>query len=88
MSMRMTRTVLVSKWRKSARKVWRLISAIAPAISTPVGPAPTIAKVRAACRAAASVSISACSNARRNRDRMRVASSIVFSPGASGAQWS
>ena len=41
--------------RKSIARLWRATSEIAPAISTPVGPPPTIAKVRRRWRLAASV---------------------------------
>ena len=54
----------------------------APASSTPVGPPPTITNVIQVCRAASSSSRSARSNASRILDRIRVASSTVFRPGA------
>jgi len=72
-------------WRKSRPSDWRAISAIAPDISTPVGPAPTTTKVSSARRAASSRSCSAASKARRKRRRISVASSTVFSPGAIGS---
>ena len=49
--------------RNSPRSVWRAISASVPAISTPVGPAPTTTKVSHSARRASSVSRSASSNA-------------------------
>jgi hypothetical protein len=39
--------------RKSIARLWRATSEMAPAISTPVGPPPTIAKVRRRWRSAA-----------------------------------
>ena len=51
--------------RKSRRSVSRASSAICPAISTPVGPAPTTTKVSQLRRRAGSGSISAASNAPR-----------------------
>jgi hypothetical protein len=62
------------------------MSAMAPAISTPVGPPPITRKVVSARRAAGSSASSARSNAVRMRRRIAVASSIRFSPGANGAQ--
>ena len=44
-SIRITRDARGSMWRKSRSSVWRAISAIAPASSTPVGPPPTITNV-------------------------------------------
>jgi hypothetical protein len=60
-------------------------SAICPASSTPVGPAPTIANVIHASRSTGSDPCSASSNAPRIRLRSRFASSSVFIPGASWA---
>ena len=57
-------------------------SAICPATSTPVGPAPTTTKVRRRSRSAGSVATSAASNAPRMRPRSSSASSMVFMPGA------
>ncbi len=57
-------------------------SAIWPASSTPVGPAPTIANVSHGSRAASSGSSSAISKAPKIRPRSSSASSIVFIPGA------
>jgi len=74
--------------RKSCRNVSLAISPNAPASSTPVGPPPTITKVSHAWRSCASGSCSACSKAASRRDRMAVASSTVFRPGASGFQLS
>jgi hypothetical protein len=72
--------------RKSAGKVVRASSAIVPASSTPVGPAPTMTKVKSAARLRSSVSRSARSKARRMRLLSAVASSSVFRPGANGSQ--
>ena len=58
-STRITRAELGSMRRNSRARVWRAISAKAPAISTPVGPPPTTTKVRQARRAWASGSRSA-----------------------------
>ena len=80
-SSRMIRALFVSIDRKSFRTDLA-ISASAPAISTPVGPAPTMANVKAARCATGSLSNSACSKARRKRARTSTASSIVLSPGA------
>jgi hypothetical protein len=54
---------------------------MAPAISTPVAPPPTIAKVRRRWRSTASVASSARSKAMRMCRRMRVASSMRFEAG-------
>jgi aldehyde dehydrogenase (NAD+) len=64
---------------------WRATSEMEPAISTPVGPPPTIAKVRRRWRSAASVASSARSKAMRMRRRIRVASSMRLRPGATSA---
>jgi len=61
-------------------------SAMAPAISTPVGPPPITTKVISRARSSASSSFSARSKASRMRRRRPVASSNVFSPGAKAAQ--
>jgi hypothetical protein len=66
--------------------VSRAISPICPAISTPVGPAPTTTKVSQPVRAPASGSISAASNARRMRCRTASALSGDFTSGAKGRQ--
>ncbi len=71
--------------RKSIASVWRATSVMAPAISTPVAPAPTITKVNRRARSLASVAISARSKAISSRRRMRVASSMRFKPGAASA---
>jgi hypothetical protein len=65
--MRTMRAVAVSMLRKSGRSVERASSAIVPASSTPVGPAPTMTKVSSADRRPASFSISARSKASRMR---------------------
>ena len=52
--------------RNSDRKVLRTNTAIAPAISTPVGPAPTNTNVSNSRWRLGSSSASACSNAREN----------------------
>ncbi len=61
-------------------------SASCPAISTPVGPAPTIANVIQASRSGSVSAASASSNAPRIIERNRLASSTDFIPGASTAQ--
>src|SRR5919204_346906 len=60
--------------RKSRRSVSRASSAIWPAISTPVGPAPTTTNVSHASRASALGSASAASKAARRR--LRTASAL------------
>ena len=72
--------------RKSCCKVRRATSAIAPAISTPVAPPPTITKVRRRARSAASSTTSARSKASRNRRLISVASAMCLRPGANGSQ--
>src|SRR5215204_3447321 len=72
--------------RNSCGSMSRAISAIWPAISTPVGPAPTIANVNRAARRAGSASTSAASNAARILRRTSRALSSDFSSGASGRQ--
>ena len=79
------RALAGSKRRKLARSARRESSAICPASSTPVGPAPTIANVSHGSRAASSGSSSAISKAPKIRPRSSSASSIVFIPGASRA---
>ena len=78
-----TRARRVSATRKSRGITSTASSLIAPASSTPVGPPPTMTKVNSAARAAASLSVSARSNERSRRERMKVASSTSFMPGAS-----
>ena len=70
-----------SMLRKSWRSATRASSAMAPAISTPVGPPPITTKVRRRRRASGRVAASACSKAIRMRRRMSVASSIVLQAG-------
>ncbi len=71
-----------SIWRKSWRIVSWAISAIWPAISTPVGPAPTSTNVSQAARRWGSGSISAASNAARMRRLTCSALSSVFTSDA------
>ena len=73
-------------WRKSRDNVAWASSASAPAISTPVGPAPTRTKVSKRWRIAGSVTLSASSKASSTRRRINVASSIDLRPGASRGQ--
>ena len=73
---------ILRKFRFSDR---RESSAIWPAISTPVGPAPITANVSHARRSSGSSSISAISNAPKMRPRSSRASSTVFIPGAKRA---
>ena len=80
-STRSTRVRLVSKLRKSFW-VSRAISAICPAISTPVGPAPTTTKVSWRSRSASVSATSAVSKARRICARMCSAPSSDFSSAA------
>ena len=88
-SIRITRAVWVWIARKSLRSVRRESSAIWPAISTPVGPAPTTTNVRwwstSSPRLAPS---SAISKAPKIRPRSSSASSMLFMPGAYSANWS
>ena len=65
------------------RRVLVASSRIWPASSTPVGPAPTRAKVSKWLRSAGSVAVSAISNAPNTRRLIVSASEIVFMPGAS-----
>ncbi len=81
-SMSSTRACEESMWRKSFTSVTRAISAMAPAISTPVGPPPTTTKVIAASRSSSSSVFSAISKASSMRRRISSASSRLFSPGA------
>ena len=62
--------------------------AIWPAISTPVGPAPTMTKVISRSTSAGLVLSSASSNAPKIRARSSRASSIDFNPGAKSAKLS
>ena len=71
--------------RKSRGSVSRASSAIWPAISTPVGPAPTTANVSHFARFSGSGSISAASNAARIRRRTSSARSSDFTSGARSA---
>ena len=76
----------VSTDRYSVCRMRWASSATCPAISTPVGPAPTIANVIHASRSSAVSAASASSNAPRIMLRSRLASSTDFMPGASTAQ--
>ena len=87
-SSRTTLVVAGSKLRKLPLSVRRESSAICPAISTPVAPAPTTTKVSQASRASGSVSSSASSYAPKILPRSSRASSMVFMPGAYSAKWS
>ena len=68
--------------RKLSRSVRRATSVSWPAISTPVGPAPTTTNRIHSARLAGSVSSSAASKAPKIRARSVIASSMLFSPGA------
>ena len=81
-SMRMTRACFGSIRRNSPTRVFDASSRICPAISTPVGPAPTTANVRNRDRSSPSGASSASSNAPKIRARSSSASSMVFMPGA------
>ena len=81
-SSKMIRASRGSMCLKSRSIVSRAISEMAPAISTPVGPAPTMTKVISRSRSTGSLVTSAFSNASSRRRRMSSASSSVFSPGA------
>ena len=81
-----TRAVRVSTLRKSLRSVSFASSAIWPAISTPVGPAPTTTNVSQLRRRSGSGSASAASKASRMRLRMSSAPSSDFSSGACSRQ--
>ncbi len=84
-SSRITRVSSGVTCRYSARSVLVASSRICPASSTPVGPAPTRAKVSQRARSAAEVALSAISNAPNTRRRMVSASEIDFIPGANAA---
>ncbi len=84
-----TRALSEEMARKSRLRVRRDSSAIWPAISTPVGPAPTTTNVSRwsvgrPCIAASSAS----SKAPKIRPRSSSASSMLFMPGAYSAKWS
>jgi hypothetical protein len=64
---------------KSRASVARASSAMVPAISTPVGPAPTTTKVSSRRTSAGSPHSSAHSNASSNRSRIDNASSRLLS---------
>ena len=87
-STRMTRAVRGSMARKSPCSVSRASSPIWPAISTPVGPAPTTTNVISVARASGSLSISAASNARRIGERTSMALSSVLTSAANSRQCS
>ena len=87
-SSRITRALLVSIRRKSRRSVRCASSAIWPAISTPVGPAPTTTKVSHSSVSAGSVHSSASSKEPKIRPRSSRASSMLFIPGANSENWS
>ena len=87
-SSRITRALVESMCRNAPLRVWSESSAICPAISTPVGPAPTTMKVSSFSRRAGSLDRSACSKAPRMRPRSSSASSMDFMPGANSAKWS
>ena len=80
------RAVRGSTARKSLRKVSRASSAICPAISTPVGPAPTTTNVSHAARRSASSSVSAASKALSSRLRTTSALSSDFTSAACSLQ--
>ena len=81
-SIRMMRAAAGSMRRNCPRSVTRESSAIWPAISTPVGPAPTTTKVSSFCRSSGESATSAFSKAEKMRARSSRASSMVFMPGA------
>ena len=74
--------------RKSWRSVRCASSTIWPAISTPVGPAPTTTKVSSRSISSSLSEISASSKAPKIRPRSSSASSMLFMPGANSANWS
>ena len=77
-----TRVSCGRMWRNSARSVRVASSRICPASSTPVGPAPTRAKVSQRRASSWLVALSAISNAPNTRRRMVSASEIDSIPGA------
>ena len=77
----MTREQCGVMLRKSRETDLRASSAIAPAISTPVGPPPITTKVSSAWRRAWSVSVSACSSASSTLRRIAIASSMRLEAG-------
>ncbi len=87
-STRMIRAWVGSIRRKSFFRVRLASSAIWPAISTPVGPAPTTTKVSARSASAGVCASSASSKAPKIRPRSSSASSMDFIPGAWRANWS
>src|SRR5699024_2260798 len=87
-SSRMTRAAAGSIRRKLFLSVCCASSATWPAISTPVGPAPTITKVSNRLRCSSSSVISACSKQPMIRLRSSSASSTDFMPGAHCSKWS
>ena len=82
------RARLVSILRKSRLSVRCESSAIWPAISTPVGPAPTTTKVIRRSISLGVLASSAHSKAPKIRPRSSSASSMLFIPGAYCANWS
>src|SRR5215213_6435193 len=84
----MTLAFVVSMRRKSRRNVRCASSLIWPAISTPVGPAPTTTKVSHSSATAGSVHSSASSKDPKIRPRNSRASSMLFIPGANSENWS
>ena len=82
------RALVGSMRRKSRLRVRRASSEIWPAISTPVGPAPTTTNVMSRSTSAWVDASSASSNEPKMRPRSSRASSIDFMPGACRANWS
>jgi len=87
-SSRITRASVGSIRRKSRLRVRLASSEICPAISTPVGPAPTTTKVIRRSTSAGVEASSASSKEPKMRPRSSSASSIDFIPGAWRANWS
>ena len=87
-STRITRALRGSMCLNCPGSVRWASSAIWPAISTPVAPAPTTTKVSQRSTSSWLVCRSASSNAPKMRARSSRASSTLFIPGAKSANWS
>src|SRR5262249_42847777 len=87
-STRRIRPVVGSAERKSRRRLSRASSAIWPAISTPVGPAPTTTNESQDERSSGSGAISAASKALRIAERVTRALSSDLTSCANSLHWS
>ena len=84
--MTLIKSILLFPFRLVGRMLWLVLFPVRWLFNKLFGPPPMTTKVSSALRLSSSVSVSARSRASSTRRRIAVASSMVFTPGAKGAQ--